>query len=71
MSYRERTVTTLMGVMRKRTRQLEYLMDGACIQNSHAPGSQENDGVDESDDPFVSSFSVNTELLGERQVGSV
>lgn len=65
MSYRERTVMTLMGVMRKRTRQLEYLMGAACIQNSHAPGSQENDGVDESDDPFVSSFSINTEFLRE------
>jgi len=58
-------IITSMGVIRKRTRQLEYLMDAACIQNSHAPGSQENDGVDESDDPFVSSFSVNTELLRE------
>ena len=38
---------------------------------SHEAGSQENDGVDETHDPFIFSFSINTELLGERQVGSI
>ena len=33
--------------------------------------SQENDGVDQSNDPLVTTWSVNAELLGERQVGAI
>jgi hypothetical protein len=55
-----------MGRGRKSMRQLEHLADASGSQcHSHAPGSQENDGVDESDDPFVSSLPSDTELLGK------
>ena len=40
-------------------------------RNSHATGGKENDGVDRTDDPLVSALSVDPELFGEGQVGTV
>lgn len=41
------------------------------MENLHETGSQENNSIDEADDPFISPCTVDTKLLGERQVGSI
>lgn len=37
----------------------------------HQAGREENDGVDQANDPFVSAWLVDFEFFGERQVGAV
>lgn len=39
--------------------------------DSHQAGSQEDDGIDNTHDPFISAFTVNTKCTGEGQVGSI
>jgi hypothetical protein len=38
---------------------------------SHETGSQEDNGVDDAHDPFISTFTSNAEFLRERQIGSI
>lgn len=42
-----------------------------CEYNSHETGRQENDGVDNTDDPFIFAFAVDPESFREGQVGTV
>ena len=37
----------------------------------HESSSQEDDGVDDTDNPLVGTLSIDTKLLGERQIGTV
>ena len=40
-------------------------------ERTNEASSQEDDGVDQSNNPLVAAWPVNAEILGERQVGAI
>ena len=46
-------------------------IDGVLQAHLHQTGSQENDRVDKTDDPAVTTTTIDSKLLRERQVGTV
>jgi len=50
---------------------LELPIDGTLHVHLHQTGCQENDRVDKTDDPAVTTTTIDSKLLRERQVGTV